>query len=118
MPLRCASRRGTNISGEREPSRGQDVHLRQQRPEAGRSTPLKTFVESDLLLRHFFTLFLFEDLPAADARVHMACTSTTWTALHIGLFGKNCGFEETEGLPPTRAGVRPRHAFKAGRGSS
>lgn len=29
---------------------------------------LKAFVEGDALLRRFFTVFLFEDLPAADAR--------------------------------------------------
>jgi ATP-dependent DNA helicase RecG len=39
-----------------------------QRELAEERRALKTFVEGDALLRRFFAVFLFEDLPAADVR--------------------------------------------------
>jgi ATP-dependent DNA helicase RecG len=33
---------------------------------------VKTFIESDPLLRRFFSVFLFEDIPASDRRADAA----------------------------------------------
>lgn len=63
---------------------------------------VKTFIDHDPLLRRFFTVFLFEDLPAGDRRadaVYLA--EVDRSAIYVGLFGNDYGFEDTEGLSPT-----------------
>jgi hypothetical protein len=63
---------------------------------------VKTFIENDPLLRRFFRVFLFEDLPARDRRadaVYLAEVDTC--AIYIGLFGNDYGFEDDDGLSPT-----------------
>jgi predicted HTH transcriptional regulator len=63
---------------------------------------VKTFIEKDPLLRRFFTVFLFEDLPAGDRSadaVYLA--EVDRSAIYVGLFDKEYGFEDTEGLSPT-----------------
>lgn len=83
---------------------------------------VKAFIENDPLLRRFFTVFLFEDLPASDRRadaVYLAAVDRC--AIYLGLFGNDYGFEDAEGLSPTerefdRATVqgKPRLAFVKG----
>jgi predicted HTH transcriptional regulator len=63
---------------------------------------IKTFIEGDPLLRRFFTVFLFEDLPASDRRadaVYLA--EVDRCAVYVALFGNDYGFEDSEGLSPT-----------------
>jgi len=63
---------------------------------------LKEFIENDPLLSRFFTVFLFEDLPAKDRRadaVYLAEVDSC--AIYIGLFGNDYGFEDDDGLSPT-----------------
>ncbi len=63
---------------------------------------IKTYVENDPLLRRFFRVFLFEDLPAKDRQadaVYLAEVDNC--AIYIGLFGNHYGFEDAEGLSPT-----------------
>ena len=63
---------------------------------------VKAFVEGDPLLRRFFTVFLFEDLPAADARADAVyLDEVDRSALYVGLFGNDYGFEDAQGLSPT-----------------
>jgi predicted HTH transcriptional regulator len=63
---------------------------------------VKAFVEGDALLRRFFTVFLFEDLPAADARADVVyLDEVDRAALYVGLFGKEYGFEDAAGVSPT-----------------
>lgn len=63
---------------------------------------LKSFVEGDPLLSRFFTLFLFEDLPASDRRADAAyLAEVDRCAVYVGLFGIEYGFEDTDGLSPT-----------------
>lgn len=63
---------------------------------------VKAFVEGDPLLRRFFTVFLFEDLPAADARTDAVyLDEVDCSALYVGLFGSENGFEDAEGVSPT-----------------
>ncbi len=63
---------------------------------------MKAFVEGDPLLRRFFTVFLFEDLPAADRRADAAYVDEVdRCALYVGLFGDEYGFEDEAGVSPT-----------------
>ena len=63
---------------------------------------VKAFVEGDALLCRFFTVFLFEDLPAADARADAVyLDEVDRSALYVGLFGNDYGFEDAQGLSPT-----------------
>ncbi len=63
---------------------------------------LKAFVEGDALLRRFFTVFLFEDLPAADVKAdEVYLDEVDRCALYVGLFGAEYGFEDAEGVSPT-----------------
>jgi hypothetical protein len=83
---------------------------------------VKAFIENDPLLGRFFSVFLFEDLPASDRRadaVYLA--EVDRCALYIGLFGNDYGNEDPEGLSPTerefdRATVqgKPRLIFVKG----
>jgi len=63
---------------------------------------VKSFVTSDPLLRRFFTVFLFEDLPASDRRadaVYLA--EVDRCAVYVGIFGNEYGFEDRDGVSPT-----------------
>jgi hypothetical protein len=63
---------------------------------------LKAFIEGDPLLRRFFTVFLFEDLPAADSRADAVYLGeVARSALYVGLFGNEYGFEDAAGVSPT-----------------
>jgi ATP-dependent DNA helicase RecG len=83
---------------------------------------VKTFIENDPLLRRFFRVFLFEDLPARDRRadaVYLA--EVDGCAIYVGLFGNDYGFEDTDGLSPTErefdratAQCKPRFIFVKG----
>jgi ATP-dependent DNA helicase RecG len=63
---------------------------------------VKTFIEKDPLLNRCFTVFLFEELPAGDRRadaVYLA--EVDRSAIYLGLFGNDYGFEDARGLSPT-----------------
>jgi ATP-dependent DNA helicase RecG len=63
---------------------------------------VKAFVEGDPLLRRFFTVFLFENLPAADTRTDAVyLNEVDRSTLYVGLFGNEYGFEDAQGLSPT-----------------
>lgn len=63
---------------------------------------IKNFVEGDALLRRFFEVFLFEDLPASDRRAdHVYLDEVDQAGVYIGIFGSEYGYENTEGLSPT-----------------
>ena len=63
---------------------------------------VKAFVEGDPLLRRFFTVFLFEDLPASDRRAdEVYLDEVDRCAVYVGLFGNEYGFEDAEGVSPT-----------------
>ena len=60
------------------------------------------YIRGDALLRRFFDVFIFEDLPAADRRaddVYLAELGRS--ALYIGLLGNEYGREDKKGLSPT-----------------
>jgi predicted HTH transcriptional regulator len=83
---------------------------------------VKSFIENDPLLRRFFRVFLFEDLPAADRgadAVYLA--EVDRCAVYVGLLGHEYGFEDTAGVSPTErefdratAAGKPRLIFVKG----
>ncbi len=74
---------------------------------------LKSFVEGDPLLSRFFTVFLFEDLPASDRRADAAyLAEVDQCAVYVGIFGKEYGFEDAKGISPTGTGKATVLNFK------
>ena len=60
------------------------------------------FIRNDPLLRRFFTVFLFEELPASDRRADSVYLSEVERAtVYVGLFGNEYGGEDKKGLSPT-----------------
>jgi ATP-dependent DNA helicase RecG len=60
------------------------------------------FVRGDALLRRFFDVFLFEDLPASDRRADEVYLDEVGRCpIYVGLFGQEYGFEDATGLSPT-----------------
>ncbi|MEW6441831.1 MAG: ATP-binding protein [bacterium] len=80
---------------------------------------VKDFVQGDALLRRFFEVFLFEDLPAGDRRAdEVYLEEVARCDVYVGLFGNEYGNEDSEGLSPTErefhfatVGGKPRLIF-------
>ncbi len=63
---------------------------------------VKDFIEGDPLLRRYFRIFLFEDLPASDRRAdEVYLDEVDRCAVYVGIFGNEYGFEDAEGMSPT-----------------
>jgi predicted HTH transcriptional regulator len=63
---------------------------------------IKDFVQNDPLLRRFFDVFLFEDLPAQDRRAdNVYLEEVARGDVYVGLFGEEYGKEDREGRSPT-----------------
>ena len=63
---------------------------------------LRDYLRGDPLLRRFFDVFLFEDLPAADRRTDTVYLDEVAACdLYIGLFGNDYGPEDAAGVSPT-----------------
>lgn len=63
---------------------------------------IKNFVQNDPLLRRFFDVFLFEDLPASDRRADDVYLEEVESCdLYVGLFGNEYGSEDVKGISPT-----------------
>lgn len=87
---------------------------------------LKDYIHGDPLLRRFFEVFLFEDLPATDRRagdVYLA--EVDRSAIYLGLFGQDYGSEDASGLSPTEqefdratAAGKPRFIYIRGHGDT
>ena len=93
-----------------------------QKELAAERRAVHDFVQADPLLRRFFTVFLFEDLPAGDQRADAVYLSEVDRCdVYVGLFGNDYGFEDAAGVSPTehefdRATARgkPRLVFVKG----
>ena len=73
-----------------------------QREFGAERRALKSFVEGDALLRRFFTVFIFEDVPATDSRADAVYLGEVdRSALYVGLFGTEYGPEDAQGLSAT-----------------
>ena len=63
---------------------------------------VRDFVRGDALLRRFFDVFLFEDLPASDRRADdVYLDEVARCAIYLGLFGNEYGGEDAAGVSPT-----------------
>ncbi len=63
---------------------------------------IRDFVQNDPLLRRFFKVFLFEDLPAADRRADAVYLEEVGRCdVYVGLFADEYGYEDADGLSPT-----------------
>jgi len=73
-----------------------------QKELAAERRALKDYIHGDALLRRFFDVFLFEDLPAADRRADEVYLSEVDRChIYVGLFGNEYGPPDAEGLSPT-----------------
>ncbi|MCX7047275.1 MAG: DUF4062 domain-containing protein [Candidatus Sumerlaeota bacterium] len=83
---------------------------------------VRDFVHGDPLLRRFFDVFLFEDLPACDRRAdHVYLQQVDGCGVYVGLFGCEYGAQDKDGLSPTErefdratAKGKPRLVFVKG----
>ena len=63
---------------------------------------LRDYLCGDPLMRQFFDVFLFEDIPAADKRPdELYLDEVERCDLYVGLFGNDYGMEDEKGLSPT-----------------
>ena len=63
---------------------------------------LRDYVQGDLLMRRFFEVFLFEDVPASDRRPDQIYLDEVERCnIYVGLFGADYGSEDGEGMSPT-----------------
>jgi len=63
---------------------------------------LRDYVHGDVLMRRFFEVFLFEDVPASDRRPDdLYLEEVERSDIYVGLFGGDYGTEDEEGVSPT-----------------
>ena len=73
-----------------------------QRELASERAALRDYLRGDALMRRFFDVFLFEDLPASDNRADDVYLSEVERCdIYLGLFGNDYGFEDAQGVSPT-----------------
>ena len=73
-----------------------------QREFAQERIALRDYLHSDPLMRRFFDVFLFEDVPALDRRPDdLYLDEVAQSDLYVGLFGNDYGSEDAEGISPT-----------------
>jgi hypothetical protein len=69
---------------------------------ASERAALRDYLRGDALMRRFFEVFLFEDVPAADRRADdLYLDEVRRCDLYVGLFGDTYGSEDAEGVSPT-----------------
>ena len=73
-----------------------------QREFAQERAALRDYLRGDPLMRRFFDVFLFEDVPASDLRPDsLYLDEVEQSDIYVGLFGDNYGSEDAEGISPT-----------------
>ncbi len=73
-----------------------------QREFARERLHVRDYLRGDPLLRRFFEVFLFEDVPASDRRPDEVYLAEVERAeIYVGLFGADYGFEDAHGVSPT-----------------
>ena len=74
-----------------------------QKEFAAERAALQDYLRGDALMRRFFEVFLFEEVPAADRRADALYLDEVDRAdLYLGLFGNDYGFEDADGVSPTQ----------------
>jgi len=73
-----------------------------QREFAQERAALRDYLRGDPLMRRFFDIFLFEDVPASDRRPDsLYLDEVEQSHIYVGLFGDNYGSEDADGISPT-----------------
>lgn len=73
-----------------------------QKEFAAERAALRDYLHADPLMRRFFEVFLFEDLPASDRRADAVYLEEMAACdLYVGLFGNDYGYEDATGISPT-----------------
>jgi ATP-dependent DNA helicase RecG len=73
-----------------------------QKEFAAERKALRDFLRGDPLLRRFYEVFLFEDVPAIDRRAdEVYLHEVERCDIYVGLFGKEYGIEGEQGYSPT-----------------
>ena len=73
-----------------------------QREFAQEREALRDYLRGDPLMRRFFDVFLFEDVPALDRRPDaLYLDEVEQSDLYVGLFGNDYGSGDEEGISPT-----------------
>lgn len=73
-----------------------------QKELAAERLALAQYIRADALLSRFFEAFLFEDLPAADARADAVYLAEVDRCdVYLALLGESYGFEDDQGISPT-----------------
>ena len=73
-----------------------------QREFAQERESLRDYLRGDPLMRRFFDVFLFEDVPALDRRPDaLYLDEVEQSDIYVGLFGNDYGSEDQEGISPT-----------------
>ncbi|RKU30937.1 transcriptional regulator [Candidatus Poribacteria bacterium] len=63
---------------------------------------LRDYLRGDPLMRRFFDVFLFEDVPASDRRPDsLYLDEVEQSDIYVGLFGDDYGSEDADGISPT-----------------
>ena len=63
---------------------------------------LRDYIRADALIRRFFDVFLFEDVPASDRRPdQLYLDEVERCDIYVGLFGVDYGSKDEEGVSPT-----------------
>ncbi len=69
---------------------------------AAERAALRDYLRGDHLMRRFFDVFLFEDVPAIDRRPNeLWLDEVERCDIYVGLFGQLYGSEDEEGISPT-----------------
>ena len=73
-----------------------------QKEFAQERNALRDFLQNDPLMRKFFDVFLFEDVPASDRRPDaLYLDEVERSDVYVGLFGNEYGSEDADGISPT-----------------
>jgi ATP-dependent DNA helicase RecG len=73
-----------------------------QKEFAKERTMLRDYLQSDPMLRRFFDVFLFEDIPATDRQADdVYLREVEQCDIYVGLFGQEYGSEDKKGFSPT-----------------
>ena len=73
-----------------------------QKELAAERIAIRDFIRKDALLRDYFKVFLFEDLPASDRRPDgLYLEQVASSAIYLGILGDDYGSEDAKGISPT-----------------
>ena len=75
-----------------------------QKELAAERRALRDYIQGDPLLRRFFEVFLFEDLPASDRRAdHVYLAEVGRCSIYLGLFGRDYSLRTLPAFHPRNA---------------